>query len=230
VSTRTWRIGGIAAAILLLVAAWFALISPTLQKASALEAETASQEQASDALRSRISLLKKQSAELPTQEAKLAAIKQRIPATVALPTLIRNLTTIASRARVTVATVTPGRPAPIAVEAPAAPPPEPSAAESESGDEAADSAAAPAAAVPTGPQVQVVSLQVVACGSFAELRSYLRELESMRRVVSVSGLTITHGSCAPGAPDTDLTANITASTFMLPDATSPNASSEGSQG
>ena len=84
-SARMWRIGGVAAAVLLVVAAWFALVSPTLQKAEALQLEAASQQAASDQLRSRISLLKKQSEELPAQEAKLAGIQQRMPGTPALP-------------------------------------------------------------------------------------------------------------------------------------------------
>ena len=63
-SPRMWRVGGIAAAVLLLVGAWFAVISPTMQTAAALDVETASQEAASEQLRSRISLLKKQSEEL----------------------------------------------------------------------------------------------------------------------------------------------------------------------
>ena len=109
-SPRMWRVGGIAAAVLLLVGAWFALISPTMQKAAALDVETASQQAASEQLRSRISLLKKQSEELPAQEAILAEIQQRMPPTVALPTLIRNLTTVAKNANVIVASVTPAGP------------------------------------------------------------------------------------------------------------------------
>ena len=113
-----WRIGGVLAAILLLVVTWFVVISPTFEKASALEAETVSQQDASQQLRSRISLLKKQSAELPAQEAKLASIQQRMPATAALPTLLRNLTDVAASAHVTVSSVTPGRPAAIGVSGP----------------------------------------------------------------------------------------------------------------
>ena len=108
-----WRVGGILAAVLVLVAAWFAVISPTLESAAALEVETASQQAASQQLESRISLLKKQSEELPAQEAILAEIQQRMPPTVALPTLIRNLTTVADNANVTVASVTPGQPVPV---------------------------------------------------------------------------------------------------------------------
>jgi Tfp pilus assembly protein PilO len=221
-SARTWRIGGVLAAVLLLVVAWFALVSPTRQAAAALEEETASQQAASNQLRSRISLLKKQSEELPAQEAKLAGIQQQMPADAALPTLIRNLTTVAAEASVTVASVTPGRPTPISEPTP--PPSEADAesdadsddADADSDDAAADAgsaAGAPAAAA--GPTVQAVSLNITACGTFAQLRSYLRELEQMQRVVSVHGLQISKGSCAEGSPETDLTANVQASVFTM---------------
>jgi Tfp pilus assembly protein PilO len=216
-----WRLGGVAAAVLLLVGAWFALISPTLQKAAALDVEAASQQAASDQLRSRISLLKKQSEELPAQEAILAEIQQRMPPTVALPTLIRNLTTVAQNANVVVASVTPGRPTPIAAPAPVAPPSDVDA-ESDSADEAAESGTDAAAPVePAAPQVQAVSLNISACGTFAQLRNYLREIESMKRVAAVSNVSISRGSCAEGSAEDDLTANITAHVFTLPNADAP---------
>jgi len=223
-SPRMWRVGGIAAAVLLLVAAWFAVISPTLQKAEALDLETASQQAASQQLESRISLLKKQSEELPAQEAILAEIQQRMPPTVALPTLIRNLTTVAGNANVVVASVTPGQPTP--VEQPAAPVAPPADdVESEDGqgsddaegtEETSSSSSAAAPAAPSGPQVQAVSLNISACGTFAQLRNYLREIESMKRVAAVSNVSISKGSCAEGAAEDDLTATITAHVFTLP--------------
>jgi Type II secretion system (T2SS), protein M subtype b len=228
VSPRVWRIGGIAAAVLVLVAAWFALVSPTLQKAEALNVEAASQQAASDQLRSRISLLKKQSEELPAQEAKLASIQQRLPSTAALPTLIRNLTTVAENADVIVASVTPGRPTPVAQPAPPAPPPssEEDAAADDSGDadsadsqDAGTSSSAAAPAAPQGPQVEAMTLNITACGTFAQLRSYLRELEQMKRVVSVSGLQVSKGACADGAAEDDLTATVQAYVFTLPNVT-----------
>ena len=234
-----WRIGGVLAAILLLVVTWFVVISPTFEKASALEAETVSQQDASQQLRSRISLLKKQSAELPAQEAKLASIQQRMPATAALPTLLRNLTDVAASAHVTVSSVTPGRPAAIAQPAPPAPPaPDPSDAESDSESSSADdtdaqdssasSAGAPAVAA-TGPTAEAMTLNITACGTFAQLRSYLRELESMKRLTMVSTLSVARGSCAEGGAETDLTASISASVFTLPNATTGStATTEGS--
>jgi Tfp pilus assembly protein PilO len=215
-----WRAGGIAGAVLLLVAAWFAVISPTMQSAAALEEETVSQEEASSQLRSRISLLKKQSEELPAQEAILAEIQQRMPPTVALPTLIRNLTTVAQEANVLVASVTPSQPSPIAqpVVVVATPVDDTDSGESgESGDDPPDSAVPEAPAAPVGPQVQAVSVTITACGTFAQLRNYLREIESMKRVAAVSNVSISKGSCTEGSAEDDLTASVIAHVFTLPD-------------
>jgi Tfp pilus assembly protein PilO len=86
----------------------------------------------------------------------------------------------------------------------------------------------PAAPVePAGPQVQAVSLNISACGTFAQLRNYLREIESMKRVAEVSNVSISKGSCTEGAAADALTATITAHVFTLPnanvDATDPDA-------
>jgi hypothetical protein len=165
-------------------------------------------------------LLKKQSEELPEQEAILASIQQRMPPSTALPTLIRNLTTVSENANVIVASVTPGLPTPVEPPEVAVAPP-PTADDAPTDDAAAD--AAPAVAVPTGPQVESMSLSITACGTFAQLRNYLRELESMKRVVAVSAVSVARGSCAEGSPEDDLTATIGAHAFTLPNAAPPVA-------
>ena len=231
-SPRMWRVLGIGAALLVLVAGWFVLISPTLESAEALEVETVSQQEASDQLRARISLLEKQSEELPAQEAILAEIHQQLPPTVALPTLIRNLTTVAENANMVVASVTPGRPAPVeqTPTTPSAPADADSGASSEaesgdssSSDDGAASSSGSSAAVPSGPQVEAASLNIVACGTFTQVRSYLRELESMKRVVLVNSVGIARGSCAEGTAEDDLTATIGGYVFTLPTANPSSA-------
>ena len=72
------------------------------------------------------------------------------------------------------------------------------------------------------------SLNITACGTFAQLRNYLRELEQMQRVVSVSGLSIAKGSCAEGSAEDDLTANVTAHVFTMPAAEQVAAPAGGS--
>ncbi len=229
-SPRTWHIGGAAAAVLVLVLAWLLLVSPTLQDAAALEEQTAAQEQASQELRSRISLLKKQSEELPAQEAALAQIQQRMPPTPALPTLIRNLTTVAKNADVTVASVTPGRPT--VVQQPLGRTGSSSSSTPSTSSASTASAEGPSPASAVGIEqagVQSMSVGIVACGSFAQLRKYLLELESMKRVMTVSAVSIARGSCAEGAADDDLTATIGAHVFTLPSSADADAATSSGQ-
>ena len=214
-SVRMWRIATLVGVVAVLVATWFLLVGPQRAKASELEVETASQQAAATQLRSRISLLKKQSEELPAQEAKLAAIQQRIPATTSIPTLIRTLSGLASGASVSVTALDPARPAPIVIAVP-----EPVATEAPADDEtdaASTDAAEPPASAPAQPSVQAVGLAIGVCGDFAQIRNYLGELESMRRVVAVSGLSISKGTCGDSEAE-GLKAQITASAFSMPSA------------
>ncbi len=219
-SVRMWRIATVIGVVAILVASWLLLVGPQRAKAAELDVETASQQTASQQLESRISLLKKQSEELPAQEAKLAAIQQRIPATSSIPTLIRTLSGLASGANVSVTALDPARPAPVVIAVP-----EPVATQAPAEDDAADAAedetAAPAKA-PAQPTVKSVGLSIAVCGDFAQIRNYLGELESMRRVVAVSGLSISRGTCG-GSEAESLQAQITASAFTMPpvDAAAP---------
>jgi Tfp pilus assembly protein PilO len=215
-SVRMWRIATAVGVVAILVASWMLLTGPQRAKAAGLEVETASQQAASKQLESRISLLKKQSEELPAQEAKLAAIQQRIPATTSIPTLIRTLSSLASGANVSVTALDPARPAPIVIALP-----EPVAAEAptdeDTGEDTGDTAdAAPEpVAEPVQPTVQAVGLSISVCGDFAQIRNYLGELESMRRVVAVSGLSISKGTCGDSEAE-GLEAQISASAFTMP--------------
>ncbi|MGB7981531.1 MAG: type 4a pilus biogenesis protein PilO [Candidatus Nanopelagicales bacterium] len=214
-SVRIWRIAAVVGSVLILLLSWLALIGPQREQAAALDLETASQQSATESLRSRVSLLKKQSEELPAQEAALAAIGQRIPASTAIPTLIRTLSGLASGASVRVTSLDPARPAPITVEqaeVPVASAPPPAEGEGE-GDQGSDAVAPPPA--PAAPLVQSVPLTIEVCGNFAQIRTYLGELESMRRVVAVSGLSIARGTCGDAEKE-GLTARISANAFTMP--------------
>ena len=63
-----------------------------------------------------------------------------------------------------------------------------------------------------------MSLNITACGTFAQLRNYLREVESMKRVMMVSNVSIARGSCGEGSAEDDLTATSAGNVFTLPNA------------
>ncbi|MCU0301618.1 MAG: type II secretion system protein M [Candidatus Nanopelagicales bacterium] len=213
---RHWRIIGVAGAALLLVVGWFVVIAPGRSATADLHVQAAAQAQQAQELRSRISLLKKQSEEVPAQQAVLAGVQARMPATASVPSLIRSLSAAAEDASVTMSGLTPEQPVTIQVaqEAPTAPSDDP--VEGEVEDPADAEAAAGGQDDPAQAKVQRLPLTITVCGTFAQLRTYLSELEGLKRVMSVSRLAISRGSCTSGGPDSDLTATVGASVFILP--------------
>ena len=197
-SPRMWRVGGIAAAVLLLVGAWFALISPTMQQGCG-----ARRGDGEPAGRVRAAAI----TDLPAEEAERGTScpggdPGRDPAADATDRgaadphpepddggeerqrdrgLGHPWPADADCAPVVAAAASPRR----GVRARA--------------DDSADSSTdAPEPVAPAAPQVQAVSLNISACGTFAQLRNYLREIESMQRVAMVSSVSIARGSCARG--------------------------------
>jgi Tfp pilus assembly protein PilO len=213
---RHWRILGVLGAVLLLVAGWFLVIAPGRAATAELQAQTEVQQQQAQQLRSRISLLKKQAEEVPAQEAILAGVQAQLPATASVPTLIRSISAAAADASVTMSGLTPERPVPIEIaqEAPTAPVDEPAADELENPE--AEDATDAQPAQPSQATVQRLPLTITVCGTFAQLRSYLSGLEGLKRVMAVNRLSINRGSCTSGGPESDLTANVSASVFILP--------------
>lgn len=214
-----WRLGGVAIALLLLVATWFILVNP--QRTQAGDLETARQDQLaqSAALQAKISLLKKQAEELPRKEAELAAIQQKLPPSAAIPSLIRTLNRTARRAKVTMSTLTPGQPTAIKAATPAGSGSSAAANDAEGSAEQSNPDATPSAAPkPSAASalVQAIPVSLTACGSYSQLRNFLVQLESMERAMLITGLNIGKGDCGEGGDDRTLTASITASVFTMP--------------
>ena len=117
---RTWSLGAAGLAFLVLVAGWFLLISPTKAKVSDLQTQTASQMQTNIGLETQLAAARRcRTRTCPKQEAKLAKIRQHLPATPALPTYVRTLTKIAHDSGVKLVLVTPTPPVVVTAQAPA---------------------------------------------------------------------------------------------------------------
>ncbi len=211
-SPRMLRLVGLAVAGLVLVATWFLLVSPKRSEVAALREEQASQQDASAALRSRISLLKKQSEEIPAKQAELASIQQRIPTEAGMPSLVRAVNAIAVDTHVTVGALTPQAARPLAeAEQPAAGGPDQPEVTASTAPSRRSEARKPAAAAPT---LEVIDVSLTVCGSFTEVRRFLSELEGMRRAVVVSALKVERGPCGASKDESDLTASLRAATFL----------------
>lgn len=108
--TTRWSAGTAVVVVLLLVAGWFLLIAPQRTEAQDLEAQAAGTLQENDRLTAEIQTLKAQQKQLPKWQAQLAELQSQIPASPAMPSLIRSLSSIAKSSGVSLESMTPAAP------------------------------------------------------------------------------------------------------------------------
>jgi type IV pilus assembly protein PilO len=104
---------GVLVMVLVIVAGWFFLIKPTSSKVSNLKKQAAEQEQTNEATRNQIAVLEGQKKQLPADEAELSKLAQRVPSSVELPSLLRQMQQAAEDSGVTLVGITPTQPAPL---------------------------------------------------------------------------------------------------------------------
>lgn len=200
-TTNRWVAGAAAVAVALIAASWFLLISPQRSHAAELRDQATAQQATNDAIRLRTQQLKAQFASLPQRRAQLAEIQQQLPDSPNLSALLRELSTVADDAGVSVQSISPGPPQALGA-----------------GTSAGTSAGTPAGATAsTG--VQSIATTVVVKGGYAELTLFLQKLQgSMRRAVLVENVNLVPGDKAAGATrtsDTALTMTLTGKVFVL---------------
>lgn len=189
--SRVWSLGAGLLAVLMLVASWFLLISPQRSEAASLRDQVTQQQQFNEQIKLKTQELKAQFASLPARQAQLAEIKQEMPENPALPSLVRDLSSYADDAGVTLVSVAPASPQPLT--------------------EGASSTAAAAATAP----IQQIQTTVVATGSYAELTLYLQKLQSkMRRAILVDNIQLGKAS-GDGVAKGDLQMTLIGKVFVL---------------
>ena len=107
---KLWIILTAVGCVLILVGGWLLLVSPQRDKVASINADTESQQSVNQGLQSKLSILQAGAAQVPAQQAQIDKIKQQIPTTPQLPTLIRSVSQAASDAGVTLGTFTPASP------------------------------------------------------------------------------------------------------------------------
>ncbi len=221
--SRVWTLGTAVAVVLILLAGWFLLVSPTKANATDIEEQAASQAQANVQLASKIEQLKVQAADLPAQEAKLAKFRQKIPAQPALPSFIRSLTDISKKSGVALISLEPQTPQALSVPEQAAP------ATTEDGA-AADSGTVTLDTSPPS-QVQFVQTQVTIQGGYFNTEQFLTKLEGLKRSFLVTGFDInamtdtgTAGDVSPGDVETHLQVRV----FFVPTPELPSSTATAS--
>jgi Tfp pilus assembly protein PilO len=178
-------IGGTVVAVLVIVAAgWFVAISPQKHKASNYDSQATSQEQSNLGLRTQLSVLTAKMAAVPTEEAEVAAITQKIPSDPGLPSYIRALTAIAQPTGVELVSIGAGVPVAVNVAAPTV------ATAAAATPSAAPSTEAPAPAAAPGVSLQTIPLTLTVQGGYFQIQQFTAALEKLARTTVVSAVSI----------------------------------------
>jgi Tfp pilus assembly protein PilO len=207
-TTNRWVAAAVAAAVALVAASWFLLISPQRSQAAELREQATAQQATNDMIRLRTQQMKAQFASLPQRRAQLAEIQQQLPNSPDLSALLRQLSTFADDAGVSVDSISPAQPQPLAM----------------------GTSAGTSAASSTG--VQSIATTMVVKGGYAELTLFLQKLQgSMRRAVLVENLNLVPGDKADTSDSsTSLTMTLTGKAFVLTTAADPTGTSAGTTG
>lgn len=214
--TKTWGILALGVILVVVVAGWFLALAPQRAKVTKLHDSAAAQVEANQTLKNRILLLEKQQKQMPSEQARIGAIADRIPSTPAMTGYVRTLALLATANHLELISVGPSGPAPVQVAA------APGAA-----------AATPAASGAAGMSSIRIAIDVV--GDYYNVEQFLKKLEATQRATIVSSIEMQPGQLPVsqgGAPNptataaavqgvswTTLDAHITATVFMSGDAT-----------
>lgn len=180
---QQWMAGTVVALLVIVAAGWFLAISPQKHKVSSLGAQSAGQEQINSGLRVKLSTLTAQMSAVPSEEAAVAAITQRIPNSPNMPDYVRALTTIAGQTGVELVSIAPAVPAAVAVPAAAIAP------------AAAATPSASATAVQAAPAAPAVSLQAIPValtvqGGYFQIQQFTAALQRLSRSTVLTTVAI----------------------------------------
>ena len=180
---QQWMAGTVVALLLIVAAGWFLAIAPQKHKVSSIGAQSASQEQINSGLRVKLSTLTAQMSAVPSEEAAVAAITQRIPSSPDMPDYVRALTTIAGQTGVELVSIAPAAPAAVALPAAAVAP------------AAAATPSASASAVQAAPAAPAVSLQAISValtvqGGYFQIQQFTAALQRLPRSTVLTTVAI----------------------------------------
>lgn len=200
---RLWAIFAVLGVALVGAIGYFAVVSPQRAEINKNDAKASAIKDANSGLLVQIARLKKENAQLPEAQAKIAAIDARVPLTPALPSYVRFLTTAAAKAHVELVSVAPSVPSAVTALAPVVPAAPVATAAAKSAATASAAPAAPAPAPASALSAINVSYKIV--GNYFQVQAFLKLLEDSPRATVVSSVTVGPGSLPKGPPPPGVT-------------------------
>ena len=196
---QQWVAGTVVAVIAIVAAGWFLAISPQKHKVTSLTSQAAAQEQVNSKLRTNLAVLTSQMQDVPSEQADIAKVAQRVPADPDMPNYVRALTAAAQQTGVELVSISPGIPSAVVLPAAAAVPVS-APADGASAAPSKAAAASGAAGAPAAPALAPVSLQTISVGlsvqgGYFQIQQFTAALEKLSRSTVVTSIAL-----APGVP------------------------------
>ncbi|WP_432564870.1 type 4a pilus biogenesis protein PilO [Kineococcus sp. SYSU DK003] len=205
-----WIAGTGVLAVLIVVASYFLLIAPKRAQAADTLTTAAGVEQSNATLAAETERLKAQFATIDEQRAHFEEIKAELPDGSQIPALIRQFTTFATGAGVTVTDIAPGALTEYVSSTSAA-----TATDMTATDPTAEDTTAATSAVASG--ISYLPVSVTVEGSFAGAELFVKNLQAdMQRYLLVDSVSLVR-------EDTSVATTITGNIFVLADATADPA-------
>lgn len=160
---RKWLFGGIGVAVLVFLIGFLLIVNPARNNAAEIHQQVAEQNDQNVATAAKIEQYRKQSSEVPAKLAEIAAVQQKLPPSLKIPDLVRDIESQAQKAGVHLKSITPGAPSPYA-----------------------EVGATNASGVP----IVTIPLSIEADGGYATIKSFVNGLERMERAYFISGIDV----------------------------------------
>jgi Tfp pilus assembly protein PilO len=213
---QQWAAGTAVALVVIVAAGWFLAISPQKHKVSNLGSQATGQEQANVGLHATLAELTAKMSAVPSEQAAVQAVTQKIPSDPEMPAYVRELTTIAGQTGVELVSIAPSVPAPVTVAAATVP------VATASASAATDDAATPAAPAAPAVSLQSIPVALTVDGGYFQIQQFTAALQRLGRSTVVTSVSMAPGSplkapkTPPPASDAykTLQASISVSVFM----------------
>lgn len=202
---RMWIIGGLLAALAVLALGWSFVISPRMGAVAQTREETVELEDQAVLIQNQAVQLQKQAQDLPAQIRALRRIQTKIPSSVDVPALLRDIQAAGRANRVRIDALTPGQITVFTVEVAQAPAPTDSASPEASADAPAP-APEPAPTdlgqgrLPQGVGLSYVPVSIAATGDFADLERFTARIEGLQRAYLITGVQLARGTAEADSP------------------------------
>lgn len=223
---RFWLFGGIVVSLLIAVIAWSVVISPRMEAVAQTREETEEIQTQTERTMFQVRELQQQAKDLPAQVRALEKIQRRIPSSVNVPALLRQIQRSARKNDIAIDNLTPGQ---ITVFATVEETPADDSANttSEEPTPAPDTTAAPAqdqattdlgqTTLPKGVGLSYVPISIGITGEFGSVQGFTDAIENLHRAYLITQVDLARTTATDGELDNALTVTYETRVFVTSD-------------